>query len=110
MIPGPCDQQQKGCCVNSATGASYCATRGEERLSCDIAAPQDSDNGPTCEYCGSENQPCCFPSSSDAMKAKPWDVAMISSMCNDAEDAENAMACMLDQGSADHFNRCDILP
>lgn len=105
MAPGPCDQQKKGCCVNTANGASYCATREEERLSCDVAAPQDADTGPTCEYCGYENQPCCFPSSSDALLVTPWEAAMMPLMCNNEEDAENPLACMLDKGSADYFNR-----
>lgn len=106
MTPGPCDQNQKGCCVNTATGARYCATRDEGRLACDIASEQDGDSGLSCEYCGYENQPCCFPSSLDAQIATPWEVAMTPSIC--AEQAADTLGCMLDQGSADHFNRCDM--
>jgi hypothetical protein len=106
MAPGPCDQNQKGCCANIATGASYCATR-EDRLACDIAAAQDGESSLKCEYCGAANQPCCFPSSMDARTASSWEIASVPSPCTSA-DATEPLACVFDKGSADYFNRCEI--
>lgn len=103
--PGPCDQNQKGCCFNTATGAQYCAGTDEERLSCDIAAPQGDESSPKCEFCGKWSQPCCFPSSMDASTATSWEVSMAPAPC-DSDQAVGELACMLDKGSADDFNRC----
>jgi hypothetical protein len=97
MVPGPCDEFQKGCCLNIATEVRYCAQSEGEQLSCNMA-PVGDEFSLRCQYCGQKDQPCCFPSSLDAEIAKPWDIAMAPPACRSAD-----LACMLDRGSADHF-------
>jgi hypothetical protein len=100
-VPGPCDQLEKGCCFNSASGVHYCSQTDTGRLSCNVA-PEGEEFGLRCEGCGGENEPCCFGSNADAKRATPSDLATSFPACN----GEN-LACMLDEGSANQFGKYD---
>lgn len=98
IVPGPCDQIGKGCCIHSGTGVNYCSSASNP-LTCNVLP--EGDAPVQCETCGGPGEPCCFPSTIDVNSAAARDLATAYPACH-----STGQACMMDAGSADLYGRC----